>query len=146
MEETSNFNPLLKLAQISKKDKQIAKTRTFNEKLLGKVTFNTSNKLSKSVIRRKKRKEREQLKPQMDELLTSLPMDEFVDIEPQNAEPEYIEAERKNTNAPNANKQSGRRFILKQEHENFNQVLSSTQFRSSPFAALKDAIKHNMNK
>lgn len=142
--QSRHQNPMLRLAQVSKKDKQLAKTRTFNEKLLSKVTFNTSNKLSKSVLRRKKRKEREQLKPKMEDLWSSLPADTDGGSEIKTAEPVFVESEKKNTNAPNATKQSGRKHILKQEHQNFNLVLASTQFRSSPFAALKDAIKHNM--
>lgn len=69
-------NTLLKIAKTTKKQKQQDKSDQFINKLVNKVTFNTSGGISKSSLRRQKRKEKEQLKPKMDELLLTLPVGE----------------------------------------------------------------------
>lgn len=135
---------MLKLLKISKKEKMQSKSASFAETLLKKVTFNTSNSISKSSLRRRKRREREQLKPKMDELLSSLD-----DIQNQTKivvkDPEtggYIKATR--PNLPNANTKKGQQQIRKQEGENFKNVLKNPEFRVDPFAALKFAIANNV--
>ncbi|KAG2734452.1 hypothetical protein G9P44_002458 [Scheffersomyces stipitis] len=154
-DEHFHENPLLKLSKISKKEKQQQKTDTFNQKLLHKVTFNTSSNISKSAVRRRKRKEKEQLKPKMDELLTSLPDDMFAPTAASTttirratktgeATSGYVKSTKANLNLPNANKATGHKQILKQENKNFTNVLKNPEFRQSPFSALKNAIKENL--
>lgn len=130
-------NPFLKLLKGTKKEKQDAKSATFQRLI---VASNLSG-ISKSALRRRKRKAREQLKPQMNDLLTSI-ADE---VPKGNHEtPQYVESTKPHSNAPNSAKRSGRNAIMRQEHSAFNQVLQNPEFRSSPFAALKSAIANNM--
>lgn len=88
-------------------------------------------------MRRRKRRERDQLKPKMDELLSSLP-EETINVA---STKEFIESKPKQVNVPNATKKTGHKRILAQEHKNFTNVLKNGQFRSLPFAALREAIK-----
>lgn len=139
-------NPFLKLLTISKKEKQMSRARSFNDRIV-----NTSLNISKSALRRRKRKARESLKPKMDDLLASLPGDDSEsnhnDSSSQNnGSKEYIEATVKAQNKPNVKKKSGQQIIFKQEHQHFNEVLQNNQFRSSPFATLRSAISQNMEK
>ncbi|SGZ48314.1 CIC11C00000003606 [Sungouiella intermedia] len=121
-------NPLLKLLTTTKKEKQLAKSTQFNEKILSKVTFNMSGGVSKSALRRRKRKEREQLKPKMDDLLLSLP--ERVNV---------VESKQKKKE-----KHTGHTKLLEAENKRFNQVLNNSQFKKTPFALLQQAINQNM--
>ncbi|RLV95768.1 Glucan 13-beta-glucosidase [Spathaspora sp. JA1] len=152
--DTYHENPMLKLAKISKKEKQQTKTNNFTTKLMNKVTFNTSNNLSKSSIRRKKRRDKEQLKPKMDELFSSLPEVTTTDKATTKivtssgtsggASEGYIKSSKSKLNKPNPTKSTGFTQILKNEHKNFNNVLKNPQFRTSPFDALRNAIQQNM--
>ncbi|CAH6718696.1 ribosome biogenesis protein Slx9p [[Candida] jaroonii] len=127
-------NPFLKLSTISKKEKQLTKAKAFNDKIV-----NTNSTVSKSALRRRKRKAKQALKPKMEELFESLPtLDDKVE------EKEFVE-QTTISNQPNALKRSGQRIIQKQEHENFNNILKNQQFRSSPFATLRQSIQQNMN-
>lgn len=125
-------NPFLKLLTISKKEKQLTKSKTFNEKII-----NTGLTISKSSLRRRKRKLKESLKPKMSDILDSLPTVE--------TEPKFVETVA-HSNEPNFRNKTGQQVIFKQEHQNFNRILQDRQFRTSPFATLKEAIKNNMNK
>lgn len=137
---------MLKLLTATKKEKQLAKTNQFNEKLLSKVTFNLTGGVSKSAIRRRKRKEREQLKPKMEDLLLSLPESVNV-VEPKKVkEVKYIGDHKKPTNQPNPQKHTGHTKLLEAENKRFNQVLNNTQFKKTPFALLQQAINQNMGK
>ncbi|EGW33122.1 uncharacterized protein SPAPADRAFT_60434 [Spathaspora passalidarum NRRL Y-27907] len=144
---------MLKLAKTSKKEKQQTKSNNFTAKLMNKVTFNTSNNLSKSALRRKKRREKEQLKPKMDELFSSLPEtstntditnNTTTKIVTASSGEGFIKSSKSNLNKPNPSKSSGFKQILKDEHKNFNNVLKNPQFRTSPFDALRNAIQQNM--
>ncbi|KAI5969422.1 SLX9 [Candida margitis] len=143
-------NPLLKIAKTTKKQKQQEKSDKFINNLVNKVTFNTSGSISKSSLRRQKRKQREQLKPKMDELLSSLPTGE----EPQTKstrlvqmpKTEFVDNTTKTkSNKPNPTKTTGHKKIMIEEHKNFGNVLKNPEFRKSPFDALKSAIKQNMS-
>lgn len=144
--EDYHENPLLKLLKTSKKEKQQAKSNLFNEKILSKLTFNLSGGVSKSALRRRKRKEKEQLKPKMDDLWLSLPEKTIKIVESKKREGDvtYVQVTSKPTNAPNPQKQSGHAKLLKEENQHFNQVLQNQQFKSTPFSALKQAISQNM--
>lgn len=143
-EESYHENPLLKLLKISKKEKQQTKSNNFVQKLTNKVTFNTSNSISKSSLRRRKRKEKEELKPKMNELLLNLPEEttKLVDNTKTNT---FIKTSKQNLNRPNPQKITGQRAIFAQESKSFTNVLKNTQFKSSPFDALKNAIKQNLD-
>lgn len=154
-QDSYHENPLLKLAKTTKKEKQQTKSANFTNKLLNKVTFNISSGISKSSNRRRKRKEKEQLKPKMDDLLSSLQetitTTTTTDDSNKNnkttnvfTSKEYIKSSKGNLNKPNPIKSTGYMTIMKQEHENFNNVLKSSEFRASPFDALRNAIQQNM--
>ncbi|CAK9438280.1 uncharacterized protein LODBEIA_P25090 [Lodderomyces beijingensis] len=153
-------NPLLKIAKTTKKQKQQEKSDKFIDTLVNKVTFNTSGNLSKSSLRRKKRKEKEHLKPKMDDLLHNLPTEDteaasasrggvtrLVTHKAQKAQDnKYLESNKSNLNKPNPTKRRGYKQIMKEENKNFSSVLKNPQFRALPFDALKNAIKQNMEK
>ncbi|ODV80663.1 ribosome biogenesis protein SLX9 [Suhomyces tanzawaensis NRRL Y-17324] len=153
--EEFHENPLLKLSKITKKEKQQNKSASFALSVLNKTTFNTSNNISKSSLRRRKRKEKEQLKPNMQELLTSLPGAKDGDdlfssntttIKSAKSSEGFVKSSKLNKNLPNATKKSGHQQILREEHKNFSNVLKNPAFRQSPFDALKSAIQQNMQK
>ncbi|CUM67999.1 uncharacterized protein PRCAT00005713001 [Priceomyces carsonii] len=133
-------NPLLKLLKATKKEKLAAKSNKFTQQLMNKVTFNTSGGISKSSIRRRRRKEKEQLKPQMNDLLISLP-DSFEDSKYPSSK-NQVQASKKR-NIPNATKKTGHQKLFQQEKKNFTDVLNSPDFKSAPFSALRNAILQN---
>lgn len=113
--------------------------------------------ISKSALRRRKRKAREELKPKMDDLLSSLPtsntknsmnaVSSKTDEKSETAQDSshtYLEA-RTPRNLPNATKQSGYIKIMATEHKRFNSILQNHQFRSSPFSSLREAISLNLD-
>lgn len=139
-------NPLLKLSKSTKKEKQQIKTKAFNEKLLQKVTFNLSGNVSKSARRRRARKEREHLKPKMNDLLSSLPQETInVISRSDRTKKQYVATDdRPNNHELNPRKQSGHQKLMRAEKTRFTQVLSNLEFNKSPFDALKQAIGSNM--
>lgn len=137
---------MLKLLKTTKKEKQLAKASSFNEKVLSKVTFNTTGGVSKSSLRRRKRKEKEQLKPKMDDLLLSLPASVNVVETKKQKEVKYVADRSKPTNQPNPQKHLGHTKLLEAENKRFTQVLKNSEFKSSPFALLQQAINQNMGK
>ncbi|KAK6203104.1 ribosome biogenesis protein SLX9 [Scheffersomyces amazonensis] len=149
--EEYHENPMLKLSKISKKEKQQTKSSNFVERLSNKVTFNTSNSISKSALRRRKRKSKEELKPKMNELLSSLPETTLITSLKLKSKSKHDQNEsnigfisKQTSNAPNANKRSGHKKILIEENKNFNNVLKNPEFKASPFSALKNAIQQNL--
>lgn len=139
-------NPLLKLLKTTKKEKQQTKTKAFNERLLNKVTFNLSGNISKSSRRRRARREKEQLKPKMDDLLSSLPV-ETINIVKGHIKKgdKYVKETEKPLNSElNPRKKTGHQKLMQAEKTRFNQVLRNQAFKQSPFDALKQAIGQNM--
>ncbi|KAI3406279.2 SLX9 [Candida oxycetoniae] len=134
------------ISQATKKQKQQEKSDKFITQLVNKVTFNTSGGISKSSLRRQKRKAKEQLKPKMDEILDNLPKTSN-DVEIKSLDNamgnDFVESNRINRNKPNPVKASGYKRIMKEENRNFSNVLKNPQFRASPFEALKLAIQEN---
>lgn len=137
---------MLKLLKTTKKEKQAAKSSLFNDKVLSKVTFNTTGGISKSALRRRKRKEKEQLKPKMDDLLLSLPQTVNIVETKKKKEVKYVAEIGKPANRPNPQKHSGHTKLLEVENKRFNQVLNNSEFKKSPFALLQQAISQNMGK
>lgn len=134
--EPYHENPFLKLLTMSKKDKQHEKSTTFHNL----IALSNLSGISKSALRRRKRKAREQLKPQMNDLLSTI----AAEVPRNDDEPKFIAPTKGHDNAPNAVKRSGRKAIMHQEHEKFNHVLQNPSFKSSPFAALRETIANNM--
>lgn len=139
-------NPLLKLLKSTKKEKQAAKTSLFNERLMSKATFNLGSGVSKSALRRRKRKEREQLKPKMDDLLLSLPETVNIVDTKKAREVKYVRDTSVPVNQPNPQKHTGHTKLLEAENKRFNQVLANREFKKSPFALLQQTISQNMGK
>lgn len=130
-------NPFLKLLKTTKKEKQYEKSASFQNS----IASGSFSGISKSALRRRKRKAKQQLKPKMEDLLTTI-TDE---IETQPSESaQYIASSKGRENLPNAANKSGRSVIMRQEHDKFNHVLQDATFRNLPFAALKNAIANNM--
>lgn len=135
------------MLKTTKKEKQTAKSNQFSEKVLSKVTFNLSGGVSKSALRRRKRKEKEQLKPKLDDLLLSLP--ETVNVVAplgKTKEVKYVKDTSKEANQPNPQKHTGHTKLLEAENKRFNQVLTNSEFKKSPFALLQQTISQNMGK
>lgn len=57
---------------------------------------------------------------------------------------DYIDLVKPKTNIPNITKQTGFNRIVSEETKNFTSVLKNSEFRSTPFAALKNAISLRM--
>lgn len=130
-------NPFLKLLKSSKKDKQAAKSEKFATKMSERLGINMTNGVSKLAMRRRKRQERDRLKPKMQDMLKTLPVvAESVKKESQG----YIDSKLEERNRPNVTKQTGRQKIMKVEGATFKGVLQSAEFRLSPFDALKKSI------
>lgn len=144
--EPRHENPLLRLLKETKKEKSEKKTKDFTDRLMNKTTFNLSGGVSKSALRRQKRKQREQLKPKMDDLLSSLPLEELETSEGPGRPVKFVERKPKLVNQPNPQKQGGHAKLLGSENMRFNQLLKDEQFKESPFASLKQAISMNLQK
>lgn len=143
--EEYHENPLLKLLQTSKKEKQKIKSNDFTERILAKSSFNLSGGISKSSLRRRKRKAKENLKPKMDDLLLSLPQETLNLVDTKETQ-SFIAAKKKEANKPNPTKQGGHAKLLQMENKHFNRVLTDKQFKASPFDALKLAIQQNLQR
>lgn len=102
-------------------------------------SYKDFSSISKSAARRRKRKLRDALKPQLNDLLKSLPETELDKAE----EKGYIE---KKKHIPNPHKSlKGKALVEKVETQAFKSTLGDGDFRSSPFAALKQRISTNLN-
>lgn len=129
----------------SKKDKTLERQQMFLDQIKYKngVDPNFAG-ISKSAIRRRKRKMRDDLKPKMGELLTSL--DQEDDLKEQLKE-EFTEGvvepepQKKRKNEPNIRNQKGAKALSIQESERMKQVLSNSSFQQNTFSALRDVIK-----
>lgn len=123
----------------SKKDKNLGRQQMFLDQIKHKNGGNPEFAgISKSAIRRRKRKIRDDLKPKMGELLTSLDQEEDLKKE---GEVEEVEPQRKRKNEPNIRNQKGAKALSVQESERMKQVLSNSSFQQNTFGALRDVIK-----
>ena len=156
----------------TKKEKLLNRQNTFLSNLKVKSTLGDGmsanfDGISKSSIRRRKRKLREELKPRMQDLLTSLEQEKdlqgiidntsknindddvidmdskirFVDtkeIRSKKAEPGSIRIKK---NQPNIRNQKGAKALAANETARFNQVLTNQEFQKNPFSALREVIK-----
>lgn len=135
----------------SKREKQDTRSKEFLNRLSSKDD-NLSG-ISKSSIRRRKRKQKAELLPKMQDLLTSLEdttsdnkeedkSDKFanINIVDRKTGNKYIEHVQKRKNLPNPKNQKGAKVIEKMEREKFVQVLQDPNFRANPFATLRESI------
>ncbi|CAR27465.1 hypothetical protein ZYGR_0I07400 [Zygosaccharomyces rouxii] len=130
----------------SKKDKNLSRQQMFLDQIKQKNGTDPSFAgISKSAMRRRKRKLRDDLKPKMGELLTSLGQEE--DLKEQfedNFKEEGVvepEPQKKRKNEPNIRNQKGAKALSVQESERMKQVLSNSSFQQNTFSALRDVIK-----
>ncbi|SCV04452.1 LANO_0G10286g1_1 [Lachancea nothofagi CBS 11611] len=155
-------------ARESKKDKILSKSQSFLSKLHERTSLNGA--ISKSALRRRKRKQRDQLKPRMEDLLVSLEQDGVQEATadsdengdgndnklPQNSTASVSSRVTRITtpnlplesgsvsvkrNQPNIRNQRGAKQLAQNESDRFQTVLQNKQFQQNPFAALKEVIK-----
>ncbi|EMG50577.1 hypothetical protein G210_2150 [Candida maltosa Xu316] len=137
-QEEYHENPFLKLAKSTKREKQQVKSENFTNKILqGERT------ISKSSLRRRKRKERENLKPKLNDLLSNLPDDTSKQEGTGTETRLFIKKVKKSENKPNPTKASGIKQIFKQESALFKTAL---QNRDDKFSSLREMIQQNMKK
>ncbi|AJR87599.1 Slx9p [Saccharomyces cerevisiae YJM693] len=156
----------------TKKEKLLNRQNTFLSNLKGKSTLNDGiaanfDGISESSIRRRKRKLREELKPRMQDLLTSLEQEKdlrgiiensskdmnndddidmdskirFVDTKEMNLKKIEPGSVRIKKNQPNIRNQKGAKALAANETARFNQVLTNQDFQKNPFGALREVIK-----
>lgn len=131
----------LHVARETKKEKLANKHNEFKKQIITSATGG----ISKSALRRRKRKARDDLKPKMEDLLTTLenaPETEVVTTTFTNHEHKYVPEKAVDANLPNIRNKKGSKKIHDQEVARFNAVLGDTSFKQSPFAALREAIKN----
>lgn len=123
----------------SKKEKLESK-RT---KLLTKLTAQDAG-ISKSSLRRRKRKAKEDLKPKMQDLLDTL--EDEVGKETVNLvdAKEYIASVNKNKNTPSTKTRKGIKKVEDMERQRFGAVLKDQAFKKSPFEALRESIANRI--
>ncbi|CCF60497.1 hypothetical protein KAFR_0K01430 [Kazachstania africana CBS 2517] len=148
----------------TKREKQLNKQSAFisrvQEKSMGMDPSFAG--ISKSSIRRRKRKMRDNLKPRMDDLLVSLEReDDLRDITQNTGEHADDEETRKRNranvtkvvsrnepgsvltrrNEPSIRNKKGAKTLQIKETERFNQVLKNQLFQTNTFGALREVIK-----
>ncbi|AMD18813.1 HBL089Wp [Eremothecium sinecaudum] len=149
----------------SKKEKSVAKSQSFLNRIREQATGNVG--ISKSSLRRRKKKLKNDLKPKMEDLLTSLKQEGVLDdagdvitIEDtaesaskvtkivtsakyaslqgqQNSEPGQVVIKR---NEPSIRTQKGARKLGREETARFSKVITDKTFQNNPFAALREVI------
>ncbi|CAI4062361.1 hypothetical protein SKDZ_07G3280 [Saccharomyces kudriavzevii ZP591] len=156
----------------TKKEKLLNRQNTFLSQLkersmLGDRANANLDGISKSSVRRRKRKLREELKPRMQDLLTSLEQEKDLqgimeessaavdgddeitmdsrirlvdtkELRSKKAEPGSIRIKK---NQPNMRNQKGAKALAANETARFSQVLTNEDFQKNPFGALREVIK-----
>ncbi|KAH3679161.1 hypothetical protein WICMUC_001172 [Wickerhamomyces mucosus] len=150
----------------TKKDKLLEKKNDFLNRLR---KSNDESNISKSSLRRRKRKQRDALLPKMQDLLTTLEdevqnNDENLNNEKTIADDDKIKAPKTHKsinivdskkyvdhqdkgflkNLPSSRTKKGSKIIEIQEKKQFGEVLKNSQFKQSPFDALKNAIQNRI--
>ncbi|AQZ14165.1 SLX9 (YGR081C) [Zygosaccharomyces parabailii] len=135
----------------TKKEKSLNKQQLFLDQVKQKSQLDPAFAgISKSSLRRRKRRLREELKPRMGDLLTSLGKEE--DLKEHMRDPlagdvtikvldEAHKPVSKRRNEPNIKNQRGARALSIQESARMKQVLSNASFQQNTFGALRDVIK-----
>ncbi|VEU20266.1 DEKNAAC101203 [Brettanomyces naardenensis] len=99
--------------------------------------------ISKSSIRRRKRKLREQLSAKLSDLETALIDTTKVQERVEEEHEDEAVSRKKLDHRPNPHSARGAMALAKKEGERFKAVLKETEFRENPFASLKEAILRN---
>ncbi|AET38320.1 Slx9p Ecym_2607 [Eremothecium cymbalariae DBVPG len=151
-------------AREAKKEKQLNKSRSFLTKIREQANDNVG--ISKSALRRRKRKQRDDLKPKMQDLLLSLQDEGVLDKDGNVQDGSFgpsstvtsikkssgydgihnVVAEESGTvpvkkNEPSMRTQRGAKLLAKNEAVRFAQVISDQGFKKDPFATLREVIK-----
>lgn len=162
----SSTRPFLHQIRESKKDKQNNKQQNFLSRVMEKAAGQDQFAgVSKSAVRRRKRKLREDLKPKMGDLLTSLSKEEDLKEHVQeNVDNEAAQSEvprskvtkiiaregqpqveagfvKIRKNEPNIRNQKGAKALSIRETTRMNDILHNASFQQNPFGALRDVIK-----
>lgn len=145
----------------SKREKQEVRSKEFLNRLATKEGANLSG-ISKSSIRRRKRKQKAELLPKMQDLLASLEdtkedQDDLEDnqisqkysnvniIDKKTGKRAFVENITKNRkNLPNPRNKKGAKQIEKVETLLFNNTLKNPNFQKNPFATLKESIANRL--
>ncbi|ODQ77318.1 hypothetical protein BABINDRAFT_41682 [Babjeviella inositovora NRRL Y-12698] len=137
--ELKDLNPFLHQLKQTKRDKMLTKATEFIGKL---KSGNTSGQISKSSLRRQKRKVKEQLKPKMEDLLTSLPLNLLETAETTRivAAPTAQFVNKLVKNKPSIMKKKGSLKIIQEETIKFHSVLSDKSFRANPMDAMRQSL------
>lgn len=124
-----------------------------NKQILNTTDENYKNfdRISKSAIRRRKKKLRDNLKPKMSDLLDTLNTLDNVGNANRaltqtndTQRPTYIPSKIR-AHIPNPHKNKNVKSLIENiEKKNFSSVLASQDFKTSPFASLKDKISKNL--
>ncbi|KAH3902922.1 related to Ribosome biogenesis protein SLX9 [Saccharomycodes ludwigii] len=156
----------------TKKLKSLKKSNDFKSQILNKTNNSggaaslDSGSISKSSLRRRKRKLRQELKPKLNDLLVTLEEEglvenkqhnesgstakssavlNIVEIPPNpkhikniNDAAPFIETKK---NQPSLRNQRGAQLLQKTESKRFQQVLGNKGFQSNPFESIKQIIK-----
>lgn len=159
----------------SKKEKQQLKQSAFLSQIKEKNSNVSFEGISKSSIRRRKRKMRDDLKPKMQDLLTSLQneedlkdyakssntdeeLDDFFDNN--NGSSKTVKIIKKSSiaetkqpgyvkikkNEPNIRTQKGSKVLAINETKRFNDVLNNNAFKANPFGSLRELIQMKLEK
>lgn len=115
------------------KETKLQKMTNKHQGLMSKLSAST---ISKSSLRRQKRREKDDLKPKMHDLLDSLEgtMDTVNVVE----KPIFIE--KKKAHLPSTRTKKGLHKVEEQERARFGAVLKDQHFKKSPFEALRESI------
>lgn len=99
--------------------------------------------ISKSSMRRRKRKEKQELKPKMEELLTSLEESIGDTINVLDSK-QFLSTTTKNANMPSTRTKKGLKKVEEQETQRFRMVLKDQSFKKSPFETLRESIANRL--
>lgn len=120
-----------------------------NSSVLNKPNDPNQPGISKSSIRRRKRKLRDQLRPKLTsdlfDALTSATNAKITKDKDNNIEEIIIEEREKLDHRPNPKNIRGEKLIEKEENKRFKNVLKDEEFRLKGLKGLKEAILLNVN-
>ncbi|ONH65344.1 Ribosome biogenesis protein SLX9 [Cyberlindnera fabianii] len=124
------------------KETKKEKLQNKRSQLLNKL--NAHDGISKSSQRRIKRKQRDELKPKMQDLLETLESEVGKDTINLVDSKEFIASKTKRVNAPSTKTRKGIKKVEDMERQRFGAVLKDATFKKSPFQALKESIANRI--
>jgi ribosome biogenesis protein SLX9 len=123
------------------KETKKEKLQSKRQNLLTKLTSDSA--ISKSSLRRRKRKEKQELKPKMEELLTTLE-ESIGDTINVVDSAQFLEKKHAHAHAPNTRTKKGLQKVESQERQRFGLILKDQTFQKSPFEALRESIANRL--